>query len=55
MCSLREKDLELEVRLVLIESKPSSSATQPADIPSSSSSATDQQFVSIINQIKFQK
>ena len=49
LCSLQTKDLELETRLTLIENKPFSSNIQSEDI------STDQQFVSTINQINFQK
>ena len=44
LCSLQTKDLELETRLTLIKNKPSSEDTP-----------TDQQFVSTIDQINFQK
>ena len=49
LCSLQTKDLELETRLTLIESRPSSSNIQSEDTP------TDQQSVSTINQINFHK
>ena len=43
------KDHELETRLTLIENRPSSSNIQSEDI------STDQQFISTISQINFQK
>jgi len=49
LCSLQTKDLELETRLTLIENRSSSSNVPLEDTP------TDQQFVSTINQIHFQK
>ena len=48
LCSLQTKDLELETRLTLIENRPSSNIQ-------SENTPTDQQFVSTIDQINFQK
>ena len=49
LCSLQTKDLELETRVALIENRHSSSNVQSEDI------SIDQQFISTINQINFQK
>ena len=52
---LHTKDLEIEIRLVLIENQPSSSTEQPQNIAIYEKGPSDQQFVSTIARINFQK
>ena len=52
---LHTQDLEIETRLVLIENQPSSSIEQAQNIAISEEHPSDQQFVSTIGHINFQK